>query len=67
MKKRSNRQSLDVWNTVPWLVTHRTDGPRSYMIDGAEEAQRLTAHAWVEERAPSVPPADADEPNDGKT
>lgn len=67
MKNRSGRRSLDVWNTVPWLVTHRTGGPQLHTIDSAEEAQRATAHAWPEEPAPSVPPTDAGEPNDGKT
>jgi hypothetical protein len=66
MTNRSKRQTLDVWNTVPWLAAHRIGGHHRRMVDGAEKVQHPTAHAWPEDRARSVTPTDAHEPNGGE-
>jgi hypothetical protein len=35
----------DVWNTVPWLTSHRISAHRRYRIDGAEQVQHGSAFA----------------------
>jgi hypothetical protein len=35
----------DVWNTVPWLTSHRTAAHRPYRIDGVEQVQHGSSFA----------------------
>lgn len=40
----------DIWGTVPWLTLHRTGALLGRGIDGAQQAQHLSAYASQDER-----------------
>lgn len=61
---KDKRRSLDVWNTVPWLAAHRIGGRHEAKL---QEAALDAEGAPAEDRARSVPPTGAHEPNGGGT